>query len=391
MSDSGPGMPTPARRAHTVAFSILHGMAASGRPLRILQLITDRDRRGAQVFALDLAVGLRELGSTVDTVALAPGTHGDLLPVQALGSERLGLRTLRHLRRMVRRYDVVVAHGSSTLPASALALIGTGLPIVYRQISDPRVWASSWPRRLRVAGFLRRMNAVVALSPRSSATLKRHYWIRACPPITVIPNAVPEERFRPPTLQERAEARSSLRISGDSDVILFIGALAPEKAVDVAIMASARLHTALLLVVGDGPQRRELEALASRSMPDRCLFVGALEDPRVAYWSADLLLLPSRSESMPAVLIEAGLCGLASVTTDAGETTEIVEHGVTGFVLRVGDTQAISSAASLLMNDPAVRSAMGVAATRRCSERFTIARTASTWLELLSGLPATGP
>jgi glycosyltransferase involved in cell wall biosynthesis len=365
-------------------FSILHGVSA---PLRILQLITDRDRRGAQVFALDLAVGLRELGPTVQTVALAPGTHGDLLPVRTLGRRRLGLRTLRELRHSARNADVVVAHGSSTLPASVLAMVGMKVPIVYRQISDPRIWASSWPRRLRVAAFLRRMNAVVALSEGTSASLKSHYWIRARPPVTVIPNAVPDGRFRRPTPQERVEARSILGLPVDSDVILFIGALAPEKAADLAIVASAGLPAGLLLVVGDGPQRPELEALASRHMPPhRWRFVGALDDPRMAYWSADLLLLPSRSESMPAVLIEAGLCGLPSVATDVGAVREVIDHGVTGLVFSVGDTEAMSSAVSALMNDSATRLAMGLAAVGRCSERFTIARTASTWLDLLSSV-----
>src|SRR4051812_22391837 len=101
---------------------------ADGKLLKVLQLITDRDRRGAQVFALDLAAGLQALGATVDTVALAPGTHGDRLPVRALGARRLGFDTLKKLRSAALGYDVVVAHGSSTLPASALALIGTGLP-----------------------------------------------------------------------------------------------------------------------------------------------------------------------------------------------------------------------------------------------------------------------
>ncbi|MEA2685642.1 MAG: hypothetical protein QOE93_837 [Actinomycetota bacterium] len=355
--------------------------------VRILQLITDRDRRGAQVFALDLAAGLRALGSSVETVALGPGTHGDLLQVRALGDRRLGFRTLQELRRTARRYDVVVAHGSSTLPASALALIGKGVPIVYRQISDPEFWAASWPRRLRVATCLRRMKAIVALSADTSTTVKRHYWLRARPAVTVIPNAVPDERFRRPTLDERTEARRSLGLPADCEAILFIGALTPEKGVDDAITASAELPSTVLLVVGDGPQRQELEALASRRMPGRSFFVGSLEDPRAAYWSADLLVFPSRGgDSMPAVLIEAGLCGLASVTTDVGAIADVVDHGGTGLVLPPGDTDAIASAVAKLMGDPARRSAMGAAAAARCSARFTIAHTAPEWLDLLKNL-----
>lgn len=356
----------------------------TGHPLRILQLITDRERRGAQVFAVDLAVGLRQLGSTVDTIALVPGLHGDLLPVRALGSRWLSLHTLKQLRRAARHYDVVVAHGSSTLPAAVLALTGTGLPIVYRQISDPRAWASSWSRRLRVAGFLRRVQAVVALSQSMATRLKCHYWIRARPPITVIPNAVPDQRFRPPTHEERVQARSVLDLPIDSDVILVIGALAEEKGVDLAIHASAQLNAGLLLVVGDGPQLVELEALAVQRLPNRSRFLGVLDDPRAAYWSADLVVLPSRSEAMPAVLIEAGLCGLAAIASDVGAVREVVDHGATGLVVPPMDVQAIVSAISSLIRDPVWRSAMGAAAAVHCSQRFTIANTAPAWLELLS-------
>jgi glycosyltransferase involved in cell wall biosynthesis len=358
--------------------------------MRILQLITDRDRRGAQVFALDLEAWLRRAGSSVDTVALTPEAHGSPLPVRALGTRRFGFATLLELRRAACRSDVVVAHGSSTLPASVLALVGTKVPIVYRQISDPTFWASSWSRRLRVAALLRRINAVVALSAGASTTLKRHYWLRNRPSVTVIPNAVPEERFRPPSPQERADGRAKLGLPVDSDVILFVGSLSPEKGLDLALNALAGVDGAVLVVVGDGPQRSELEAMASQCMADRAHFMGSLDDPRVAYWSADLLLLPSRTESMPAVLIEAGLCRLASVATDVGAVREVVDHGITGFVVPVGDGEAMSSAVSALMNDSAGRSMMGRAAFARCSERFTVARTASAWVDLLASLSEHG-
>jgi glycosyltransferase involved in cell wall biosynthesis len=269
-------------------------------------------------------------------------------------------------------------------------LIGTRVPVVYRQISDPQFWAPSWSRRLRVAVLLRRMKAVVALSAETASTLKGHYRLRRRPPVRVIPNAVSEGRFRPATPRERAEARAILGLPPDCGVILFIGALTTEKGVDLAITACAELPAAVLLVVGEGPQRRDFEILASRCLPHRCLFAGSLDDPVVAYRSADLLIFPSRSESMPAVLIEAGLCGLASVSTDVGSIREVIDHGTTGLVVARDDTEALASAVAALMRDPARRLAMGDAALARCSERFTIGRVAPMWTDLLSGLPA-GP
>src|SRR5207249_10390307 len=139
---------------------------------------------------------------------------------------------------------------------------------------------------------------------------------------------------------------------------------------------------------GDGPQRQELEASAARRMPERCIFFGSLDDPRLAYWSSDLLLFPTRGgDSMPAVLIEAGLCGLASITTDVGAITEVIDHGTTGLVVPE-DSEKLASAVAALVSDATRRSAMGAAAAGRCSERFTIARTASAWLEVLSSVCA---
>jgi glycosyltransferase involved in cell wall biosynthesis len=166
-------------------------------------------------------------------------------------------------------------------------------------------------------------------------------------------------------------------------VIVVVGALVAEKGIDFAIEASAQLPAAVLLVVGDGPDRPALQALAARRMPDRCLFVGALDDPRVAYWSGDVFVSPSLTEVMPAVLIEAGLCGLASVATDVGAVREVVEDQTTGLVVPSRNSEALVSAISLLMTDPSRRLEMGTAAAKRCSSRFTIAPVALMWLDLL--------
>lgn len=358
-------------------------------PLRVLQLITDRDRRGGQVYALDLAGGMQSLGLKVHTLALIPGRHGDLLPVDVMGRWRFSVRATRKLRRVARGYDVVIAHGSSTLLASVLALRGLDITVVYRQISDPEFWAGSWSRRLRVAGYLRQIDAIVALSPSIASTFQRHYWLRSRPGVTVIPNAVPEDRFRPADAQDRATARAQLGLPADGEVILYIGALAPEKGVEVVIAAAAARPGAALLVVGDGPRRAQLDAEASRRMPGRARFAGALSDPQVAYWAADVLAFPSQGgDSMPAVLIEAGLSGLASVTTDIGATADVVDHGTTGLVVPLGDAEAFSAAVSELLCDSARRSEMGPAAVVRCGERFTIGRTAPAWRDLLCRLRA---
>ena len=123
--------------------------------MRILQVITDTDRRGAQVFATDLATAMQVRGHEVTTVALAPGKQGSPLDVPHLGTRQRGLSTLRLLRRRMDDADVTIAHGSSTLVACAVAGFPRR-PFVYRQISDSRFWANTLARRIRTAVALRR-------------------------------------------------------------------------------------------------------------------------------------------------------------------------------------------------------------------------------------------
>ena len=125
-----------------------------------LHLVTDRDRRGAQVHAMDLAAGLERWGQDTEVVALAPGQHGDLLDIEALGPWRRSPATLRELRQRAADVDVVVAHGSATLSACVLGLAGISTPFVYRQISDPLFWAGSLARRSRVGAMIRRASRV---------------------------------------------------------------------------------------------------------------------------------------------------------------------------------------------------------------------------------------
>jgi glycosyltransferase involved in cell wall biosynthesis len=345
--------------------------------MRILQVITDRDRRGAQVFAVSLEAALRPLGHQVATVALAPGTREARLDVEVLGEHARGVSTLRALRRQMGDADITVAHGSSTLLACALAGIGRGRPFVYRQISNSRYWAPTWWRRLRVATYLRTPRRVVALSNTAAGDLIEYLHVPASR-IDVVANGVARGALLPATAEARTAARTALGLPPDAFVVLCIGALTPEKATHVAVeaTASAECH---LVIVGGGPDRERIEALAATAAPGRVHLLGDLSDVLPAYHAADAVVLPSFSESMPATLIEAGLCGLAAVSTPVGSTTDIVLHERTGLIVPVGDVAATSAAFERLRNDPALRAALGSAAEQHCAATFEIGVVALGW------------
>jgi glycosyltransferase involved in cell wall biosynthesis len=348
----------------------------------ILQVITDTDRRGAQVFASDLHVALERQGRTVRTIALASGAVGGL-DVPVLGPTRTHVSTLRSLRREFKGADVVVAHGSTTLPMSAAARMSSRTPFVYRQISDSRFWAPSLGRRLRVRAALRVASRVVALWSGSARTLHETFGVPERK-IRIVPNGVPVERATPIDRARAPDARAQLGLDPDAPTVLSIGALAPEKGVDLTISAIGGLRGVQLLVAGDGPERGRLEELAARVALNRVVFAGSLRDPRPAYTAADVVSLPSRGgDSMPAVLIEAGLMGLPAVASPIEGIVDIVEPGVTGELVAVESVDDLRIALDEILGDRTHAARLGAAARARCTARFSIEVVAESWGRVL--------
>jgi glycosyltransferase involved in cell wall biosynthesis len=332
---------------------------------------------------MDLAPGLRNLGCEVETVALAPGTHGDQLAIDALGSSRRSPSTLRALRTRARGVDVVIAHGSTTLFACAVALSGSGIPFVYRQISDPLFWAATTGRRLRTRAFLNRAAGVVSLSAPTADVVSAHYGLPRSK-IVVIPNAVPGDRFAPSSQAERIAARAKLGVDKHVNLAVSVGALVAEKGVDLAIRSLAAQADGSLLIAGDGPEREALAELAEEQLGGRARFLGSIDDPRSLYAAGDLLLLPSRGgDSMPAVLIEAGLCGLPAITCPIGAISDVVVNGETGVLVEPNDLGALQAAVRELFTDLELAQRLGSGAQLHCSAHFTIAATAPLWVDLL--------
>jgi glycosyltransferase involved in cell wall biosynthesis len=347
----------------------------------VLQVVTSTQRRGAEVFATELGRALTGLGWSVRTVALAPAGGGVQLDLPTLGRRPLGLSTLRALRAEMRRVDVTIAHGSRTLPASALAGLGTRSRVVYRNIGDPRFWLSTGLRRLRAGWAMRRATQVVALSDDAATELADRLRV-AGGAITVIPQAGDVDRFQPSSTDERAAARRALGLPADGAVVAVVGALSPEKDPELAVESVAALDDVHLLLAGDGPSREKIEAAAARR-PDHMHIAGMLDDPGAAYAAADVVLLTSRSEGMPAVLIEAGLCALPVVTTDVGFVRDIVVDGVTGFVVSSRVPSVLGSAVRAALAD---RERLGAAARQHCAEHFDLGALARRWDDVLTSV-----
>ena len=345
----------------------------------VLQVIASADRRGAETFALALGAALEQRDWTIRTIALQPGEHHDL-EVEVLGRRPRGVATLKSLRRVAREHDLVVAHGSTTLSACAAALAFTDQRFVYRNIGDPDYWSLTRLSKFRTRTFLRRATKVVALSNTSERTLQQRFGValgKSC----VIPTGVSAAQNAPASTEERWAARGMLGLPREQRVAAVIGALSPEKGADLAVNAMASVAAVdTLLFAGDGPDRVALEELAHARAPGRVRFLGSLRDVSPVYQAADLIVLPSRTEGLPAVLIESGMRGIPVVATDVGYVRDIVLDSITGVIVRPDDPTALAVGIeeALALGDKG-----GAAAGAHCCEHFDLELVADRWDTLL--------
>jgi D-inositol-3-phosphate glycosyltransferase len=240
-------------------------------------------------------------------------------------------------------------------------------------------------------------DCVMASTPAEAQELIEFY--RADPGrLCTSPPGVDHRLFRPGS---RARARQRLGV-GPGPVVVFVGRIQPTKGVDVAVEAmgpiTARHPDATLLVVGgpSGPRGdRELDALRRRSLEmglaSRIRFVGPVPHGLVPdlYRAADVVLVPSRSESFGLVAAEAQACATPVVAASIGGLTDVVDDGSTGLLVEGWDPLDYASAALRLLDDPSLAAKMGTAAVH-WARRFSWDATVRRYLELYRGVLAGG-
>ncbi|WP_144903912.1 glycosyltransferase family 4 protein [Halobellus captivus] len=182
---------------------------------------------------------------------------------------------------------------------------------------------------------------------------------------------VQTEQVRKDVLREFPDANLEVLGNGvdipveteDGDAVVFVGRLKEQKGVHVLIRAMAEVDRRLL-VVGDGPEREKLEALADGLGVD-ARFVGEVPPDEVTKYLVQgaIFVLPSvRGEGLPNALLEAMAAGLPVVATDTGGVADTIREGDTGFLVSPGDEVALRDRLETLLRDDTRRGRMGVAA-----------------------------
>lgn len=166
--------------------------------------------------------------------------------------------------------------------------------------------------------------------------------------------------------------RDALGIDRGALVFLFIGRLAHGKGIREFLEALRGMPDATALVVGDGPLRADADAVAHAGRVN-AVFAGTQREVSDYYKIADVVVLPSRMEALPMVLIEAASYGKPVVSSKIGGIPEVVLDDVTGKLVPVRDANALRDALET-MRDKDLRNRMGAAAHAQWQKRFTRAR-----------------
>src|SRR5262249_27942193 len=136
-------------------------------------------------------------------------------------------------------------------------------------------------------------------------------------------------------------------------------------------------------LVGGGRATAQLRSLASAlNLESSVLFGEAVEDVRTAFAEADIFVLPSRTEGMPNVLVEAMASGLPCVATRVSGSEDLIIDGQCGYLTPPEQPEALAGALLALLKDPKRARALGVAAQRRVAEEFHDLRLAERLIDL---------
>jgi glycosyltransferase involved in cell wall biosynthesis len=197
-----------------------------------------------------------------------------------------------------------------------------------------------------------------------------------------MPNPVDIDEFRPSQPGEAAAWRKSHAIPLDARVATYVGRLSHEKGLRPLLGGFARAARqsprAMLLLVGDGALRSELETLARELdlKPEQLRFVGRVPAGEIPFWlrSSDVFALTSPSEGFSCALVEAMAAGLPSVVSAIPANLQLIDNGVHGLAVPFDGEPEIAEALLKLFGDPALQRTMGEAARHRAVDNYSTAK-----------------
>jgi glycosyltransferase involved in cell wall biosynthesis len=349
---------------------------------RILHLIPTLERSGAEKQLCLLAAGLQRAGFDMHVCALAGGgPMAETLSAAGVPTTifekrwALDPRLFWNLKTLIDRLRPDAIH-AWRCAANAYALataVGCGVRrlVAGFRLVEPDAGALKNGLDREIG---RRGDRLVA----GSRSVRDFYVEKGLPEskFQVMPAAVEAASPSPAT---RRQILDSLGLPENSRLVGLVGRLLPRKRIKDAIWAADLLKVVRkdvhLVVLGDGPHRERLMKFREQvRIRDHVHFLGHRNDVSLFLPHFDLLWSTSSREGQGNAILEAMAAGVPVVAGDLPATRELIEHGRTGLLVRVGDRGAFAREANRLLDDPALCRRLGDAARKRVESDFTVER-----------------
>ncbi|ERM80622.1 hypothetical protein P872_12675 [Rhodonellum psychrophilum GCM71 = DSM 17998] len=325
--------------------------------MRIIQLITRKQRRGAEIFACQLGSALKAKGHEVQVLSLFDGSgdlpfDGEVKRIHADPKKRFyDWKSWKKLAEFVRDFqpDIIQANASETLKFAVLSqlIFGWKVPIVYRnanQISGflRNGFQKTWNRLL-----LERVAGIASVSEASASDVLQTFQLKS-KPIRVIPIGIDSLEID----QKRGE-EANLKLP--ETFLIQIGGWVPEKdplgMIGVFERLAADLPDLHLVFMGSGSLEKEMRQRIQKSdflerihlNPNQANIFPILSKARA-------LVMPSKIEGLPGVILEAMYCGVPVIAYDVGGIGEVLQTRKTGFLVPKNDTSAFGQAIHGVLN-----------------------------------------
>ena len=343
--------------------------------LNITHFVENMERGGLERTVIDLIGAQRDAGHQCRLVCLfGRGILADELTSSGVSVEicdkRTGadFRALRRARDLLRGGGVLHTHNAAAHYHAVLA--SAGLPL-QRVVNTRHSMGDSNPRSRREWLYRRSMvRTDYAVAVCETARVHLHdNGVAPRSALLSIPNGIRIDGFQAAGDAARAALRQELGLAPDSRLVGTVGRLQPVKDQANLIRAFRRVRLsvpeAVLVLIGDGPLRRELEAAAAaEGVADATRFLGDRSDVPRLLQGLDVFALSSVSEGYSIALLEACAAQLPIVATDVGGNAEIVRDRSNGLLVPARDADALAAALTGLLSSPAYAAELGQAGRR---------------------------
>ncbi len=363
--------------------------------MKVLHIIGGGDVGGAKIHVLSL---IKELSKYIDVklISLRPGKFAEDAVSMGINTEVISTgNIIKDIKKTIQiinneGYEILHSHGAKGNLFSVLSKRHAHVPTVTTVHSDYRLdYMESLGRKLSFGIIntiaLRFIDYYVAVSGSFKKMLLNRNFSEE--KIFCVYNGIDFNRQKNTYSRLDFAKKYNLKISSDDIIVGILARFDPVKGLDTFIRAAAivasRNPSVKFILGGDGKQRQALEKLAdSLGLSSNVFFPGWVDNPYEFMSSIDINVLSSLSESFPYVILEGVLYKRATISSDVGGISDLIENGKNGYLFTPGDHKKLAEHLTELANNPALRKEMGEKIYLKASAQFSLENMCRTQLDI---------